>query len=381
MNGVAATALREMSRLKNSRALLFLLAAWPLFYGLFLAAIYSARVVTEMPAAVCDEDSSYMSRLAVRYMDATRSINIKYRARDAAELKDLLISGKAEAAIYIPRGLSADIKRGKSATITAYVNGANLLVANMSLSELRTAVGTIAAGARVKFLRKTGSSGDKALADYAPVKVDSFKLFNPGGNYLNYLLPGIWAMILQQLLLAFGALALTSEKDEGTLGEAEAAAGSPAALLAGKVLPYAAFFTLIFAVFDLGLFPFFSIPRYGSAWLLFCLNALFIYAALGLGFFISAVSKEAMDGLKGVLLVGAPALLLSGYIWPVSYIPGWVKPIAMCIPLTHYLAALRTVTQYGAGLSYILPQAGALALTGTLGLGAAWLILRRGEAR
>ncbi|HNW44416.1 MAG TPA: ABC transporter permease [Elusimicrobiales bacterium] len=376
MNKAARTAVREARRLIASRPLLFLLAAWPLFYGLFLGSIYSARVVTEMPAAVCDEDRTAMSRLALRYIDATRSIAVKYRAADAAQLQAYILSGKAETAIYIPRGFSSGIKRGKPGVITAYVNGANLLVANIALSELRTAAGTIAAGARVKFLRKTGSSGAKALAAYAPVKVDSFKLFNPGGNYLNYLLPGIWATILQQLLLAFGGLSLAGEKDEGTLGRARRVAGGPVALLAGKALPYAAFFMLVFAVFDLAIFPFFSIPRGGSALLLSGLNALFIYAALGAGFLISAASEEGMDALKGVLLIGAPALLLSGYIWPVSYMPWFVKPFALLIPLTHYLGALRTVTQYGAGITYILPQAAALLATGTLCFGAAWLKLR-----
>ncbi len=379
MNPAARTAAREVRRLLARKPLLFLLLGWPLFYGLFLGSIYSARVVTEMPAAVCDEDNSAVSRLALRYMDATRSLQIKYRAPDAAALRAYILDGRAEAAVYIPRGFSADIKRGKTGTITAFVNGANLLVANIAISELRTVAGTIAAGARIKFLRKTGNSGAKALANYAPVKIDTFKLFNPGGNYLNYLLPGIWGTVLQQLLLAFGALLLVGEKDEGTMGEARAVSGGdPAALLAGKALPYFALFFIILEVFDLALFPAFSIPLQGNPAALAGLNALFIYAALGLGLFISAVSNESMDAMKGVLLVGAPALLLSGYIWPVSYMPGFIKPVALAIPLTHYLSALRGLTQYGADPLEVLPQAGALLLTGTLGLGAAWLLLKRG---
>ena len=376
MNPVARTTAREVRRLLSRKPLLFLLFGWPLFYGLFLASIYSARVVTEMPAAVCDEDNSAMSRLALRYIDATRSLQIKYRAPGAAALRAYILEGKAEAAVYIPRGFSADIKRGKAGTLTAFVNGANLLVANIAISELRTVTGTIAAGARIKFLRKTGNSGAKALADYAPVKIDTFKLFNPGGNYLNYLLPGIWGTVLQQLLLAFGALLLVSEMEEGTIDEARTVSGgNPAALLAGKALPCFALFFLILEVFDLVLFPAFSIPLHGNPAVLAGLNALFIYATLGLGLFISAVSKESMDAMKGVLLVGAPALLLSGYIWPVSYMPGFVKPVALAIPLTHYLSALRGLTQYEAGAAAIAPQAGALLLTGTLGLGAAWLLL------
>ena len=373
LTGVAA---KEVRRLLASRPLLFLLVCWPVFYGLFLGAIYSARVVTKMPAAVCDDDNSYTSRLAVRYLGATRSLDLRFRARDAAELRGYILSGRAEAAIYIPRGFSSDIKRGKTGTITAFTNAGNLLIGNITLSAVKTVAGTIAAGARIKFLRKTGNSGAKALADYAPVKTEAFWLFNPGGNYLNYLVPGMWGMILQQLLLAFSSLLLTWEKDAGTLDASVKAAGGPAALIAGKALPYYLFFFGVFELFDLAIFPLFSVPLQGAHASLALLNALFIFAALGLGMFTSAVCRESMDAMKGVLLVGAPALLLSGYIWPISYMPAAVKPLAYAVPLTHYLTALRRVTQCGGPLSSALPQAGALLLTGVICFSAAWTVLK-----
>lgn len=380
MDRLTGTAAKEVRLLLASRPLLFLLVCWPVFYGLFLGAIYSARIVTKMPAAVCDEDRSAMSRLAVRYLGATRSLDFRYVARDAAELRGFVLSGKAETAVYIPRDFSTDVKRGRTGTITAFTNAGNLLIGNIALSELKTVAGTMAAGARIKFLRKTGNSGAKALADYSPVKIESFRLFNPGGNYLNYLVPGMWGMILQQVLLAFASLLLTREKDSGTLGASLRAAGGPARLMAGKLLPYFLFFVVLLEVFQLAIFPLFSVPILGSGTALAVLNVLFIYAALGMGIFISSVCAESLDAMKGVLLVGAPALLLSGYIWPVSYMPAAVKPLAMMVPLTHYLTAMRRIAQCGGPAALALPQAGALLLTGTLCLGLTWLVLKlRGD--
>lgn len=377
MKAFALVVRRELARLRKRPALLFLLFAWPALNGMFHASIYSTRVVIKMPVAVCDEDNSAMSRLAVRYLDATRSLAVKYRVEGAEDLKAALLAGKVEAGVLIPRGFSADIKRGRPGTITAFVNGGNLLIANMTLSEVKTVAGTISAGARIKFLRKTGSSGAKALAGYAPVRVETFKLFNPGANYLNYLLPGIWGTVLQQLLLAFGSLLLAWEKDDHAEHEAlEVAGGSTAVLLAGKFLPYALFFFIVLEFFHFAVFPLFAVPLNGSAPALTALNALFIYATLGLGLFVGSVSREAIDAMKGVLLVGAPALILSGYIWPISYMPVWIRPFALCIPLTHYLAALRKITQYGAGFSYILPQAAALLATGTLALAGAYFVTK-----
>lgn len=378
MNAFGAVARREAGRLFSNRLLVFLLFAWPVLYGVFLASIYGAKVVTGMATAVCDEDGSYLSRLAVRYIDAARFLDVKYRPSGPAELEAMVMDGRVEAAVYIPRGFSRDIKRGRPGVMTAFVNGGNLLVGNLASSDIKGVAGTMAAGAKMKFLRKAGNSGQKAMADYSPVKMETFRLFNPGGNYLNYLLPGIWATILQQLMLAFASLLLVSEAEAGTLGGAAAAAGGSVPLLmAGKFLPYCAVFFLTFELFLRGLYPAFGVESAGSVTLSMALSALFIYATIGAGAFISAVVKTRMDAMKGVLLVGAPALLLSGYIWPVSYMPFVIRPVALCIPLTHYLEGLRRIYQYGAGPLDVAGSAGALFAMGTLTFAGAYFLLAR----
>ncbi len=378
MNAFSAVARREAGRLFSNRLLVFLLFAWPVLYGVFLASIYSAKVVSGMPTAVCDEDGSYLSRLAVRYLDAARFLDIKYRPSDAADLNAMIMDGSVEAAVYIPRGFARDIKRGHPGVMTAFVNGGNLLVGNLASSDIKGVAGTMAAGAKMKFLRKAGNSGQKALADYAPVKMEAFRLSNPGGNYLNYLLPGIWATILQQLILAFTSLLLVSEAEAGTLGGAAAAAGgSPFVLITGKALPYCVVFFLIFEFFLRLLFPAFGIASAGAVTLSMALSLLFIYAVAGTGMLISAAVKTRLDAMKGVLLVGAPALLLSGYIWPVSYMPFFLKPFALCIPLTPYLEGLRRIYQYGAGPAAVAGSAAVLFVMGTVTFTAACFLLAR----
>lgn len=361
------TVFREIAKLHINKPILFMLFAWPFIYAILLGSVYSSRIVMKMPAAICDMDNTSMSRLILRYLNATRSLDVSIRTESVEELHKLLIDGKIEAGIYIPKNFTSDIKRNKSVDIITFANGGNMVVGNIVLSEVKTIAGTISAGARIKYLRKTGSSGKQAYAEFSPVNTISYKLFNPGGNYVNFLMPGIWSAILQQILLVISALILVTEKENNTVSCVYNLSGKNVfTLITGKVIPYMFFFFIVFGVFDLIIFPVFSIHIKSSLLGTASLNLLFIYAVLGMGMLISAFTEEAIDSMKGVLLIGAPAFLLSGYIWPISYMPLIIQPLSSIIPLTHYLKALRALTEYGASMTQIMPSLIILLMLGSL---------------
>jgi len=376
-----ATVRRELRRLFSSRPLLFLLFAWPILYGLFLADIYSTRVVNKMPVAVLDYDNSRLSRLLLRYTNADRSFDLHYFVERPDDLRRLLLTEKVSLGIYIPRGFERDVKRGKSSAVTVFVNGSNPMIANLTLADFKLTAGTIAAGAKLRFLQKTGSSKEKALANYSPIKTETLKFYNPGINYLNYLVPGLWGAILQQILLVFASLLIISEKEAGTLSGAFAVAGkSHFILAAGKSLPYFVFFFAIFEFFLRILFPYYGIPISAPVSLSVFLSLLFIYAVLGTGYFISVIVPEKIDAIKGVLIVGAPAFMMSGYVWPVAQMPLWLQPVAEIIPLTHYLRGFKKLFQYGAGFGSVWLDFLILFAFGTLTYMAGAFILSRREA-
>ena len=344
---------REMNRLFKNRKLCILLFAWPFLFASFLASIYTEKVIRKMPIALCDEDNSSISRLAARYLNDTRSLDLSYRVSSPEEIKQLLLEGKIEGGIYIPRGFAADMKRNIQVPLIAYVNGGNMVIGNMIMADVKTIAGTISAGVRIKYLEKTGSSVSQAGGTFMPVGTENFRLFNPGGNYMRFLVPGLWGAILQQIFLTISALALASEKEKNTLKEALTAAGRPSALLAGKLLAYAALFFAVLDMFEFAMFPFFGIPVKSAGGLVLA-NLLFSLSVTSAGLMISAIAPTETDSLKGVLIIGAPAFILSGYIWPLEYMPSWIAAFASIIPLMPYLKAMRPLAEYGCQLADII---------------------------
>lgn len=379
MNEIVRIFIREVKGILSRKSYLFLFIAWPLLDGIVLGGIYAQKVVVKIPVAVADCDRSSLSRTLVRSLDACRSLEVRYRVNSGDELRELLLSQKAVAGVFIPEGTEREVKRGGQAVVTAFLNGSNLLTANLSLSDLRTVVGTVAAGVKIKYLEKGGASSERALALQSPVKVDLTKLYNPGYNYMNYLAPGIWLALLFQVIMLFGALMIATELDKGTFGELrDISGGNAVAVAAGKFPPYIliSLFLLetVFRVF----FPLFGIPMKGNVTLLMTYSLLFVLAGLSMGFFLSVLLGNRSDAIKGALLLAAPAFLLSGYTWPLASMPAAIRALAWCIPLTGYLQGVRKVFQQGAGATYLGGEAQALVLIVVvcLGLGLGILALR-----
>jgi ABC-2 type transport system permease protein len=369
---------REVRLICSRKSYLFLFLLWPLLDGLMLAGIYAEKVVVDMPIAVADNDGTALSRTVVRFTDASRSLAVRYRVHSVEEIEDLLFRNKITAGIYIPAHFERDVKKGRTAIVTAYIDGANILTANLALSDLNAVVGTVAAGVKITYLRKTGSQRDKALALQAPVQTELSKLYNPGYNYLNYLAPGLWMAVLQQLLLLFGTLMIAQEFEKGTAGELQRLSkGRLLPLITGKIAPYICIGLLLQEIFFRVFFPLFHIEFKGSVSLLSAFSALFVLAAISLGYLLAAVLRSRGDALKGVILLGAPAFLLSGYTWPLQSMPAVLQAAVQMLPLTPYLQGLRKIYQQGAGIEYLYGNAAALIMLSALYLSAANFFLQR----
>jgi ABC-2 type transport system permease protein len=349
-----AVCMREVRGILGRKSYLFLFTVWPLLLALILGGIYARGVVTKMPVAVADNDRSMLSRTLVRYVDTCRSFRVAYRVETKEELETLMARDKVVAGIYIPREFERRVKRGESQVVTAFINGTNLMTANLTLSDLRYAVGTIAAGVNIKYLRKMGSQRERALALQSPVKSELSKLYNPGYNYLNYLGPGLWLAVFQQVIMLYGALMITQELDKKTFGElARVAQYRLIPLVAGKIAPYLVLSLVLMELLYRCLFPLFHLEIKAPLALVVPFSLLFSLSAISLGFFLSAMLRNRSDALKGMLILATPAFLVSGYTWPIHLMPVYLQGIVYILPLTSFLEGFRKLYQQGIGIGYL----------------------------
>lgn len=344
--------IKEFKTIFTNKYYIFLVCLFPFLDFLFLGGIYFYGNVQNMPIAVIDKDNSKISRTISRYFNSSYAFNVYYKLDNVEELNELFLKNKVYMGVFIPKDTQKNIKKSLPATITLYIDGSNFLTANLAEIEGANVIGTINAGLKNTMMKKRGIQSKQANEMMLTIKNDTTKLFNPTYHYGYFLTPGIWISILGQLFLIFGALTIGKKLEEKNLAQENIFY-----LILGKLTVYTAisiiYFEILFRIF----FPAFQIPFYGNASGAVILSALFITATILLGMVMSAVTGNRLDALKGCLLIGAPAFLMSGYTWPLAQMPVLMRTISHFIPLTSYLEGFRKIFQQHLPIEYIFPFA------------------------
>lgn len=346
----------ELKRLLSNKGFLFLAVAWPLLYAIFFGRIYSDHVVNNMPLAIVDMDKTQISRTITRFAGSMRSFNIQETFENPEQLKDKFLSGDFAAALIIPKGLQRSIKHGHRPHVTVWINATNVVVANLTASEISYLMGTVSGGIQLKFLQKAGSSTKRAMESIQPLPLEMARLHNPGLNYLSYLTPGIWAAIIHQVVILLGALCFVPHVQRKEIAALNGTVERPKSWFFGKWSFYFILGVITFEIFFRGLFPLFNIKIESSVWALLLFSSLFIASALSLGTLISLATTRTLGALKGVLLLASPAFILSGYTFPISQMPEIYKFMTAIFPLTPFINGYRKLYQEGVGFLDVVPD-------------------------
>ncbi len=352
MNYIIALIIKELKSIFTNKYYIFLICLWPFIDCLFLGGIYFFGNVKNMPIAVIDNDNTKISRTITRYFNTSYAFDVFYRINNFDELKKLIIENKVAMGLYIPKDTQKNIKKFIPVTIGFYIDGSNYLTANLSEIESSNILTTINVGLRAAMMKKKGIQSRQVNDMALPIKSDTSKLFNPSYNYGYFLTPGLWISILGQLLLMFGTLTIGKELEQKKLVIKNIFGFIFAKLFVYSIISLI-YIEILFRIF----FPAFLIPFDGNTFGAIILSMLFIIATILLGMSLAALTGNRIDALKGCLLVGAPAFLLSGYTWPLEQMPPLLRTISNFIPLTPYLEGFRKIFQQNMTIEYIYPFA------------------------
>jgi len=168
-------------------------------------------------------------------------------------------------------------------------------------------------------------------------------------------------VILTMTLVMMTAMAMTRERERGTLENLLATPVRPLEMMAGKILPYVLIGYLQVLIVFAAARLLFGVPMQGSFVLLSAMVLLFIVATLSVGFAFSTVARSQMQSMQMTLFYFLPNILLSGFMFPFRGMPGWAQAIGELLPLTHFLRIVRAIMLKGATLPQLLPEAGAIA--------------------
>jgi ABC-2 type transport system permease protein len=297
-------------------------------------------------------------------------MHFTHRPKSEAEANALLQSGEVQFVVTIPSDFTRRLVRGERAQILIDADATDPMAAANPLAAAKPAIEQALARDLVGPLSGLRNAPDS-------IDVGLQRRYNPEGRSNLNVVPGLLAVILTQTMVMMTALAVTRERERGTMENLLAMPVRPLEVMVGKITPYIAIGAVQVTVILLVSWLLFGVGLQGS-FTLFCLGtALFITANLAIGFTISTVTQNQLQAMQASVFLLLPSILLSGFMFPFRGMPVWAQWIGEVLPLTHFLRVVRAVMLKGADAAAISTEIGALSLFMVIFAGLALTRFRR----
>lgn len=354
MSRLTALIRKETIQIRRDPVLMRMLLVTPILQTLLLG--YAAtNDVKNVPVAIYDGDRSADSRLLTEQIRHNYYFRVIPCPDDPRAPERLLLTGRAQVALVIPRDFHRQRLRGETATIGLFVDGTDSNTTGVAAAYL------------VGILRQQGLNWQLEQARAAGQSPVGRQLtavprvwFNPELKSSNFMVPGVLGMILMTLTLNTAALAIVRERETGTLEQLLVTPLRPRELIVGKLLPLIVLSYVGMLVVLAVARGWFHVPLAGSVPVLLTMSFMFLLANLGLGLLISALAKSQQEAQMVSFLVLTPSMLLSGFMFPIQNMPPAVQTLTLAIPFRWYLEIVRGVFLRGVGLHVLWPQCAVL---------------------
>jgi ABC transporter DrrB family efflux protein len=362
MNGLRAILLKEFAHIRRERSTLFFAFLVPVLQMTIFG--YAINLTIEdIPTVTLDLDRTAESRQALDAFVNSRRFRIVEQAIDRAFFDHALTAGWAKVGLIVPPDYSARVLRGESATLQVLIDGSDSQVATTALNSaalLGWSMSTrkarqFAEGLQIAPAR--GPAGELRM----PIEIRPRLLYNPNLESAHFFVPALIGIIMQLVTLFLTAFAIVRERELGTLEQLFVTPVGRAALLLGKLIPYAVIGFLETLLALLVMVLVFHVPITGDLTLLLALSLLFLVTSLGLGLLVSTIARTQVQALQFAFIIMLPSILLSGFVFPRDGMPAVIYWISFMIPVTYFLEILRGIILRGADLRDLLPHAAGLA--------------------
>jgi ABC-2 type transport system permease protein len=326
--------------------------------------------VNHVATAIYDLDNSVASReLAGRFVKSGYFDIVEYVDNDARS-RELIDHNRVRAILRMNKGFGDDLLAGKTAKLQLIVDGSDSNTAGIVLNYSAKIVGEFSRQVLItRLTRLIGPSARSAVVD-----LQTRAWFNENLESRNFYVPGVIAIIVMLITLMLTSMAVVREKEIGTMEQIMVTPITPAEFILGKTVPFALIgFADVILITLIAAF-WFDVPIRGNLLLLFAATALYLMTTLGVGLLISTVSQTQQQAMMSTFFFYFPAVLLSGFMFPIANMPVTIQMITYANPLRYFLVIIRGIFLKGIGLGILWPQLIALAIMGSLTL---WLASKR----
>ena len=313
---------------------------------------YLSNDVTHISTAVFDESRTPESRTLLNTFANTTYVDLRYYTTSFAGVQRLIDGGQAKIGIWVPPDYASRLRSGRTAQVEVIVDASEPTSARAVLA-LSGGVGQVlSTQLLVQQTQRLTGGQPNAL----PVDVRARAWYNPTLENVNFIVPGVIAIILMFVTTFQAVTVIVRERELGTMEQLVVTPITGAELMLGKVIPLV---VLAYAQITLTLFlasAWFHMPIKGNLLLLYALSLTFFFSTLGVGALISTVSKTFQQAAQMAQLVLLPSILISGFIFPRESLPRGLQVIGGVLPLTYFVIILRGILIKGVGFPYLWRQ-------------------------
>lgn len=355
-----AVIVKEFIQMRRDRVTFAIMIGVPLMQlTLFGFAINSDP--KHLPAAVLLADNGPHGRTLLYALQNSSYIDFVRQVKTETEGRDALARGQVQFVVNIPEDFSRALLRGDRPAVLIEADATDPGATGISLGVLRTLMNT----ALQNDLK--GSLSFLGGAD-GPIDFRVHALYNPESITQYNIVPGLMGVVLTMTAVMITALAITRERESGTMENLLSMPTRPIEVLIGKIIPYILVgyiqMTLILAAAHF----IFHVPIVGSLILLFVVALVFIAANLAMGITFSTLAQNQRQALQMAFFFFLPSILLSGFMFPFRGMPHWAQAIGEILPLTHFLRIVRGIVLKGNGFEDVIRQLWQIALFAVVAL-------------
>ena len=355
MNRVVHIIRKEFLELRRDPRLFGIVILAPIVQLTMLG--YAATTdVRDVPMVVLDEDRTSDSRDLISRFEASDNFVVVESLTSIRQVDAYLDTGRAWMALAIPADYSSRIRAGQPAVVQVVADGTDANSTNVALGY---------AGRLVSAYARELSAMGGAMPAPPLIGAEVRVWFNPELESRYFMIPGILALLLLVITTNLSSMAIVREREVGTLEQLNVTPIARWELITGKLLPYGLIGLVDVLLVVAVAVAWFEVPLRGSFLLLLAMCVVYLLTTLGLGLFVSTISstqQQAMMTSSFFFLI--PMVFLSGFVFPIENMPGWIQPVTYLIPLRYFLVIMRGIFLKGIGLETLWPQATALLVWG-----------------
>jgi ABC-2 type transport system permease protein len=331
--------LKEFLQLKRDRITFGMIVGIPIIQiVLFGFAINTDP--KQLPTTVVQGDRSEFTRSFLAAMRTSGYFALVGESQDEKTARDMLERGEVQFVVTFPPDFTRRLLRGERPALLIEADATDPAATGAAIASVRELAASVS--------RKDLTGALAPLAGRpAAFDVRVHKLYNPEGIAQHNIVPGLMGVILTMTMVMMTGLAMTRERERGTMENLLAMPAQPLEVMTGKIVPYVFIGLVQASIILVAALFLFGVPFVGSPVVLYTVSLLFIAANLTVGITLSSIAQNQLQAMQLTFFYFLPTMLLSGFMFPFRGMPAWAQGIGNLLPSTYFMRLVRGILLKG----------------------------------